>query len=87
MMSGKGLVDSPFAVPDSLFLFVIRAFHLLRERGDFAHFCDAVNGRLAVELAMRAAPVVVELPLFNSLVNLVFGRGMVEPELVQVSQL
>jgi hypothetical protein len=49
MMFGKDLVDSPFAVPDSFFLLVIRAFHLLREGRDFAHFCDAVDGRLAVE--------------------------------------
>jgi hypothetical protein len=29
MTFGEGLVDSPIAVPDSLFLLVIRAFHLV----------------------------------------------------------
>jgi hypothetical protein len=36
---------------------------------------------------VRAAPVVVELPLLNSPVNLVLGRSMVEPELVEVRKL
>jgi hypothetical protein len=49
MMFGKGLVNSPFAMPDSLFQPVVGAFHLLRERCDFARFCDAVDWRLATE--------------------------------------
>ncbi|MFM0619752.1 hypothetical protein PQR37_37475 [Paraburkholderia nemoris] len=49
MMVGKGLVDSSFAVPDSLFLRVVGAFDLLREWCGFVHFCDSVDGRLAAE--------------------------------------
>jgi hypothetical protein len=49
MVFGEGLVDSPFAVPDSLSVLVIGAFHLVRERRHFTHFCDAVDGRLAAE--------------------------------------
>lgn len=49
MMFGKDLVDSPFAMPDSLFQPVVTCFYLLRERCDFAHFCDAINGSLAAE--------------------------------------
>jgi len=37
MVLGKGLVDSPFAMPDSLFSLVVGAFHVVRERRDFAH--------------------------------------------------
>lgn len=49
MTLGKGFVDSPLAMPDSLFQPVVGAFHLLRDRRDFSDFCDAVNGRLAAE--------------------------------------
>jgi hypothetical protein len=49
MMFGKGLVNSPFAMPDSLFQPVVGALYLLRERCDFAQFCGAVDGRLATE--------------------------------------
>ena len=49
MMFGKDLVDSPFAVPDSLFPLAVGTFDLLRERRDSAHFCDAVDGCLAAE--------------------------------------
>ncbi|PXX19493.1 hypothetical protein NA66_10962 [Burkholderia pyrrocinia] len=48
-MFGKGLVDSPFAVPDSLFQIVVSAGYLLRERYDFAQFRYAIDGRLAAE--------------------------------------
>jgi hypothetical protein len=47
MMFGKDRVDSPLAMPDSLFQTVVDGFYLLRERCDFAHFCDAVDGRLS----------------------------------------
>ena len=51
MMFAKGLVDSAFAMPNSLFRPVVGAFHLLRERCDFAHLCDAVdNDREMVEI-------------------------------------
>ena len=49
MMLGNDLVDSPFAMSDSLFPLVVGATHLLRERCDFAHFRDSVNRRLAPE--------------------------------------
>jgi len=48
-MFGKDLVDSPFAIPDSLIQFVAGACDLLRERCDLAQLRDTIDGRLAVE--------------------------------------
>ncbi len=48
-MFGKGPVDSPFAVPDSLFRLVVDAFNLLHERCIFAHFCDAIDRSITAE--------------------------------------
>jgi hypothetical protein len=48
-MFSKGLVESPFAVLDALFQFVVGTGYLLRERYQFAQFCYAIDGRLATE--------------------------------------
>ena len=68
-MFGADLFDSPFAVPDSLFLFVVGVGYFLDERCDFAQFRYATDRRLAAEWAVRAAPVVVTLPFLNSFVE------------------
>jgi hypothetical protein len=67
VMLCKCVIHTPFAMPDSFLPLVVCVLHLLRERRDFADFCDAVNWCLATEGAVRTAPVVVELPLFKSL--------------------
>jgi len=86
-MFGEGLVDAPFAVPNSLFRFVEGTAHLLRGRWAFCQISDTIDGCLATERAVRALPVVVELPLLNSLIDRVLRRRTIRPGFVDVSEL